>query len=194
MTKIIITPGFNKERYNIDNFFRVLRGLKFRYIADSVGKLPNIDGYARIQNAGRLIIGDDFFLLSKPIPVSIIVRKSGTLTIGNHVGMNNGVNIGCELKITLGDEVKIGDLCTIIDSNYHQVDCRDDVKTEEVIIGNNVWITRMCTILPGVTIGDNSVIGAGSVVVKDIPENVFAAGAPAKVIRKLDIPDNWIRK
>ena len=52
----------------------------------------------------------------------------------------------------------------------------------------------MCTILPGVTIGDNSVIGAGSVVVKDIPENVFAAGAPAKVIRKLDIPDNWIRK
>jgi len=187
-------PEFDRERYNLDNFLRIVRGSKIHFIADSVGKLPNIDGFARIKNAGRLIIGDDFYLLSRPLPISIVVGKGGTLTMGNHVGMNNGVNIGCELKITLGDEVKIGDLCSIIDSNYHQVDCQEDVKTAEVTIGNNVWITRMCTILPGVTIGDNSVIGAGSVVVKDIPENVLAAGAPAKVIRKLDIPDSWIRK
>ena len=52
-------------------------------------------------------------------------------------------------------------------------------------IGNNVWIGANATILPGVTIGDNSVIGAGAVVSKDIPANVLALGVPARVVREL---------
>ncbi|MDO8610502.1 MAG: DapH/DapD/GlmU-related protein [bacterium] len=53
-------------------------------------------------------------------------------------------------------------------------------------IGKNVWITTRCTILPGVTIGDNSIIAAGSVVTKDIPPNCLAGGNPAKIIKKLN--------
>lgn len=60
---------------------------------------------------------------------------------------------------------------------------------KKVIIGNNVWVGGSVVIVPGVTIGDNTVIGAGSVVTKDIPSNVVAAGNPAKVIRKLDESD-----
>lgn len=57
------------------------------------------------------------------------------------------------------------------------------VRAKPIIIGENVWVTHGCIILGGVTIGKNSVIGAGSVVTRDIPENVFAAGNPCKVIR-----------
>ncbi len=59
------------------------------------------------------------------------------------------------------------------------------IIAEPVMIGKNVWITSRCIILPGVTIGDNCVIGAGSVVTKDIPANSLAAGNPAKVIKKI---------
>ena len=55
-----------------------------------------------------------------------------------------------------------------------------------MIIGNNVWIGSGANILPGVSIGDNSIIGAGSVVIKDIPANSVAVGIPAKVIKNLD--------
>lgn len=59
------------------------------------------------------------------------------------------------------------------------------VEAKPIYIGKNVWVTHRCIILGGVTIGDNSVIGAGSVVTKDIPENVFAAGNPCKVIKAI---------
>ena len=62
------------------------------------------------------------------------------------------------------------------------------------IVGNNVWLGRNVAVLPGVTIGDSAVIGANSVVTKSIPPNSFAAGAPAQVLRKLDIPEGWLRR
>lgn len=60
------------------------------------------------------------------------------------------------------------------------------VRAKPIYIGENVWVTHGCTILGGVTIGKNSVIGAGSVVTRDIPENVFAAGTPCKIIKAID--------
>ncbi len=59
------------------------------------------------------------------------------------------------------------------------------IIAKPVTIGKNVWITSRCIILPGVTIGDNSVIGAGSVVTKDVPSNSMVAGNPAKIIKKI---------
>ena len=62
-----------------------------------------------------------------------------------------------------------------------------------MVIGNNVWLCRNVCIMPGVTVGDGSVIGANSIVTRDIPAGVFAAGSPAKVIRQLDLPEGWVR-
>ena len=62
----------------------------------------------------------------------------------------------------------------------------DEVKAKSICIGDNVWITMNVIVLPGVNIGKNSVIGAGSVVTSSIPENVLAAGNPAKVIKKIN--------
>ena len=72
----------------------------------------------------------------------------------------------------------------IITSTHDYIDF-GTVLARPVTIGDNVWVTSNVTILPGVTIGSNTVIGAGSVVTKDIPSGVFAAGNPCKVIKKI---------
>lgn len=73
----------------------------------------------------------------------------------------------------------------IITSTHDYVDF-STVIAKPVVIGDNVWVTSNVTILPGVTIGSNTVIGAGSVVTKDIPSGVFAAGNPCKVIKEIE--------
>ncbi|MFC2149407.1 DapH/DapD/GlmU-related protein [Candidatus Auribacterota bacterium] len=73
----------------------------------------------------------------------------------------------------------------MIITSHHKLDDFSTVEAKPVTIGKNVWITSRCVILGGVTIGDNSIIGAGSVVTRDIPPDSLAAGNPAKVIRSL---------
>ena len=97
--------------------------------------------------------------------------------------------IACHEYVEIGDDVQLGPNVQIYD---HDHDFRADggvkvgkYKTSPVKIGNNVWIGGSATILPGVTIGDNVTIGAGSVVTKDIPSNVVAVGNPCRVIKRL---------
>lgn len=108
------------------------------------------------------------------------------------LGDNCFINIYCKFmdsgKITIGNHVFIAPNVSIITEEYAM-----DVEqrkagleyTHPVTIGDNVWICTGAILLPGVTIGENSVIGAGSVVTKDIPPNSLAVGNPCKVIRSL---------
>jgi len=90
-------------------------------------------------------------------------------------------------------EVKIGDNCMIgpnvgIYTAGHSIEPKDRNKSGyaiPIVIGNDVWIGGSCTILAGVTIGDNSIVAAGSVVTKSIPENTVVAGNPARVIKNI---------
>ncbi|MBO9659276.1 MAG: sugar O-acetyltransferase [Chitinophagaceae bacterium] len=97
-----------------------------------------------------------------------------------------------EAKVTIGDNVLVGPNVSIYTVN-HAVNIEkrnagiEYAKT--VSIGNNVWIGGNVVILQGVTIGDNSIVGAGSVVTKSVPANVLAAGNPCKVIRELTDQD-----
>ena len=120
-------------------------------------------------------------------------------TIGNNVIINiNCTFVDCN-KITIGNNVLIASNVQIYTAT-HPVETQKRLRTNwdpnnnkpffrtyalPVTIEDNVWIGGGAIILPGVTIGKNSVIGAGSVVVKNIPENSVAVGNPCKVIRKL---------
>lgn len=117
---------------------------------------------------------------------------------GNHieVGENFYANVNCIMldvgKITIGDNVLFGPNVSIHTAG-HPIHPESRNSGYEygipVTIGSNVWIGGSCVILPGVSIGNNVVIGAGSVVTKDIPDNVCAAGNPCRVIREITDAD-----
>lgn len=110
--------------------------------------------------------------------------KRAKLIIGDKCSFS-GVSIWCHESITIGNNVRVGANCTIMDSDQHTDDPRAG-KNKPVIIEDNVWLGGNVMVLKGVTIGKNTLIGAGSIVTKSIPSNVIAAGNPCRVIRELD--------
>ena len=100
---------------------------------------------------------------------------------------HNCVILDCA-KVTFGENVFIGPNCGFYTA-IHPTDAEKRNKCIEcakpITVGNNVWIGGNVSVLPGVTIGDNAVIGAGSVVVKDIPANVVAVGNPCKPLKEI---------
>lgn len=122
----------------------------------------------------------------------LIVLANATLTIGDDSGMN-GAMIYCSQKVLIGNHVKIGGGTRISDSNHHSLDYNirrtfedsKHAKSAPVIIGDDVFIGANCYIGKGVTIGDRSIVAAGSVVVKSIPADEIWGGNPAKFIKKL---------
>lgn len=122
----------------------------------------------------------------------LIVLANATLTIGDDSGMN-GAMIYCSKKVLIGNHVKIGGGTRISDSNHHSLDYKirrtsedsKHAKSAPVIIGDDVFIGANCYIGKGVTIGDRSIVAAGSVVVKSIPEDEIWGGNPAKFIAKI---------
>ncbi|WP_305068785.1 sugar O-acetyltransferase [Lacticaseibacillus sharpeae] len=94
--------------------------------------------------------------------------------------------------ITIGNNVKIGPRVNLLTAG-HPIDAQTRISLLEfaapITIGDNTWLGGNVTVLPGVTIGSNSVIGAGAVVTKDIPDGVVAVGNPARVLRKINAAD-----
>lgn len=102
-------------------------------------------------------------------------------------------NYGCKFvdggTIRFGSDVLVGPGCTFVTVNHAMEPdrrLRGVMQCKSITVGNNVWFGAEVTVCPGVSIGDNCVIGAGSVVVGDIPANTVAVGNPCKVIRYLD--------
>ncbi len=114
------------------------------------------------------------------------------ITIGENFYTNRNVTILDGAKVTFGDNVFIAPNC-VFSTAGHAIDSEQRAKGLEIArpitVGNNVWIGANVSVLPGVTIGSSSIIGAGSVVNKDIPEGVIAAGNPCKVLRKITEED-----
>ncbi|MBF0452586.1 MAG: acyltransferase [Candidatus Magnetomorum sp.] len=118
----------------------------------------------------------------------------GGISIGNCCLMSPGVRIISAANIRVGNDCMFARNVSIADSDWHDVYDRVALgKCEPVIIKDNVWVCESAIICKGVTIGENSVVGAGSVVVRDIPANCIAAGNPAKKVKALD-PGRTINK
>ena len=146
--------------------------------------------YVHIAQGAELQIGNGCRFMSKTIGNLIGINHrcilsssnpGSRLIIGDNCGFS-GTSIWCFDSITIGNNVRVGANVVIMDGDAHQDDPRAG-KNAPIVIEDNVWIGASVTVLKGATIGRNSLIGAGSVVVKDIPANCVAVGNPCKVIR-----------
>lgn len=152
------------------------------------------------RKGGEMIVGDGFamnnYMRGNPIgsndPCCFVVGENARLKIGKNTGISQSA-IVCTSSIVIGDNVKIGGGVRIYDTDFHSLDwhtrrCRQlDLKRKKslpIVIGNDVFIGARSIILKGVTIGDRSIIAAGSVVTKNIPADCIAGGNPCCIIRK----------
>ncbi|MFH2092670.1 MAG: acyltransferase [Pseudomonadota bacterium] len=160
----------------------------------SLGKHPFIIKPWHIEIFGGPIrIGDHITLLGCPDKKTRLTVWSDKkdipgITIGDHVLISPGVRISAANSIAIADSCMLASHVYITDSDWHGIYDRSltPTTTHQVTLEENVWVGDSAIICKDVTIGKNSIIGAGSVVVSDIPANVMAAGNPARVIKQLD--------
>jgi len=112
----------------------------------------------------------------------------GSIKIGDNVLIMNGVRVSSASEIVIGDDCMLANFCYIMDADWHDIYDRTSSpgKTAPVILERGVWVGDSAIICKGVRIGENSIIGAGSVVRKDVPPNCVVIGNPARVVKKLD--------
>ena len=166
----------------------VLRARYYLRSAQTLGPRVRLWGVPFVNNQGTLLVGDRVRLASGVSTLELSVGSGATLEIGDRVLINHGCSIGATKLVRIGPRCNIGSQAILIDNAFHELDPeRRDEQPEPapVILEENVWLAARVIVLPGVTVGKNSVVGAGSVVTRDIPPDVLAAGIPAKIIRPL---------
>lgn len=115
--------------------------------------------------------------------------RKARVTLGNNVFVDTGTHFGCSLKV--GDDVMIARNCAFVGGDHVipedtslKLNSTGRDRVSPIVIEDNVWLGHGVIILAGVKIGTGSIIGAGSVVTKDVDSNVVMAGCPAKVLKK----------
>ena len=170
-------------------FFLKKKNISYKTLPLFYGRWP------QFINKGRIALGEGCVFREFRTKLHFaVLSKEAKLEIGSHCFFNNGVNICAKQRIRIGDGCKLADDVTIYDTNFHQIQEGEDVFQKEVVLGKNVWVGARAIIMPGVEIGEHSVIGAGSVVTHSIPPRVVAAGNPARVIKNIKCDDLWIRQ
>lgn len=163
------------------------------------GQNLRIMGKISVIGPGKITIGDNFMMTSGEHinPISANVQGAfftdtpdAQIIIGNNVGMSS-TRMWIHDKLTIGDNVKIGGGVLLIDTDCHPMDynvrriSNEGTKSAPIVIEDDVWIGAQSIVLKGVTIGARSIIGAGSVVTKDIPADCVAAGNQCRVIKNM---------
>ncbi len=150
-----------------------------------LGRRPRCYGRPEIDGGDNISIGDDIRLASYLVPCWLDARR-GRIDIGNHVTLAHGIQVCSWSHVTIGDDCVIGSYTRILDSDFHQIDPDEPIRTEPVHIGRNVWIPGQAQILRGVTIGEGAVVALGAVVTENVPPRSVVAGSPAKVVRTFE--------
>lgn len=117
------------------------------------------------------------------------MHEKGLIAIGDYCLICPGVRISAAREIRIGNSCMLAQGAFVTDSDWHGIYDRavSVGQSEPVAIGDNVWIGDSAMVCKGVTVGNNSIVGAGAVVVKDVPPNVIVAGNPAYVVKDLDV-------
>jgi acetyltransferase-like isoleucine patch superfamily enzyme len=168
----------------------------------SAGKGVRFGATSRVVNPGpasRIEIGARTLVDGE----LLVHDYGGAISIGCACYIGAGTRIWSGESLRIGDHVFVAHNVTITDTNAHQIDAderarhyertvvaarpfeKGSIETAPVVIGDHAWINFNVAILKGVTIGEGAIVGAGSVVTKDVPPYVLAAGNPARVVREL---------
>lgn len=155
-----------------------------------------------IRREGKLILGNGF-----SSNAGLVIDLYGTnsqLIIGKNVMANYRLHIGVCDFVSIGENTLFGSDCLVMDHSHGCYEGKNSsdpsippnnrkLYSKPIIIGKNCWLGDKVSVLPGVTIGDGVVIGAGSIVTHDLPENTIAVGCPARVIKVFDrVKYEWI--
>lgn len=155
----------------------------------------------RLHPLSKVVIGDNFVFTSGQgtnplcgnIQGSIYVESGAVLSIGNNVGISSA-HIWATKSIQIGNNVKIGADVLIMDSDLHSLNYMDrrgpndkhNAKKSPIFIGDDVLIGARSIVLKGCHIGNRCIVGAGSIVTKDVPDDTIVGGNPARVIGRIN--------
>lgn len=186
------TPYLIKSIYKRINHWYVRRFIAPQF--DSLGTIPEIAHPRSLVIFGRnihlgkyaqIICASDNCIRFTTWPSK---QADAEIRIGDYCLISPGVRISAAQSIHIGDNCMLAANVTISDSDWHGIynRIRPFRCTKPVVIENNVWLGERVTVTKGVCIGENSVVGTGSVVTKDIPANSVAAGNPARIIKTIN--------
>lgn len=184
----------------VDTCNRMISMLLLKRHRVIIGDQFAVHGVLKLMNSGVIQLGDRVTINSgsyfNPVGGSrrtVLATASGaTIRIGNNCGISNSL-LYAATEIVLENNVMIGGGCSVCDTDFHPIDFDSRIgmgdkatKSKPIRIKDGAFIGMNSIILKGVTIGRHSVVGAGSVVTKDIPDNQIWAGNPARFVKNID--------
>lgn len=168
------------------------RALGFRLRGCTIGRKPLIEAGVELAHMAEFIRLGDRIVLEHGVKLTVsqLCRHDDALVIGDDSFIGRFTQITARERVRIGRNVMIAPFCYLTEANHGLemgVPMQHQTSTSKpIVIEDDVWLGNGCTVLPGVTIGTGAVVGANSVVSRDIPPYAVAVGSPARVIRYRD--------
>jgi lipopolysaccharide O-acetyltransferase len=199
-----VIPRGLRETIRRYDFFGVLRLVRDYLLTRSISSNVRLVRYPYYFRGQSFIEFGKGFTSGVGLRIDAFGSKPRQVIFGSNVEIGDYVHIGALESVTIGDNVLMASKIYISDHDHGiyagqntspagQIQSEKPLQISPVVIGNNVWLGENVCVLKGVHIGENSIIGASSVVTKSIPANSIAVGAPAKVVKQYDTSlKEWI--
>jgi maltose O-acetyltransferase len=172
----------------LNNGGALLRARWYLKGANQVGERVRVWGKLVVSNSGQLEVGARVRFNAQPLPTELGIGPGGKLEIGEGTYINYGCSIGATELVRIGPRCNIGSHVIMMDNDFHRMEPerRDELPpSAPIVLEANVWLGVRVIVLRGVTIGEGSVVAAGSVVSKNVPPRTLVGGIPARTIRAL---------
>ena len=156
---------------------------RFRFLHRCVGADTVVGEGTIMTNPSNISIGQSCLIMDRAY---LRAGVQGSIVIGDRAALNSFVQLYGHGGIEIGDDTQVGPNTVITTTGHDYLATNLEQNYAGIRIGSRVWIGANCTVLPGVSIGDQAVVGAGAVVSRDIPPRCVAVGVPARVIRTFE--------
>lgn len=197
LTQAALTVVFSVWEYFYVKATSLYTFIQLRLWGATIGRKFRVKGFLVLRPFGKIIIGNNVSINSGPLHVggsdrrsSLRIGRCGTFIMKDGAGMTN-TSINCFNEIIICEGAMVGGGCELMDTDFHQTDAKGRTENKgaipsaPIVIGKNVFVGGMSIIRRGVTIGEGSVIGTGSLVTKNVPPHEIWAGVPAKFLKKI---------